>query len=179
RVGGGGRTVGNPETQLEHRRVIEQALRMHLSSQPDMTHVEALELRFDAQLLDTARRRAQHRRRADIGKVAVTVVQGAAVEGADLGQQLLDMLQPLERTNQIRALTWLQRIGFADDVVAAHTRAEIDDDVDATTTNALDDLAVPIGMAATLPGLRIADVDVGDRGTGSGGLDHGVRDLLR
>src|SRR5947208_16437752 len=88
------------------------------------------------------------------------------------------MPQPFERTHQVRALARLQRVGIADDVVAAHAGAEIDDDVDAATTNALDDLAVPIRMAATFPGLRIAYVDVGDRGSGSGGLDHGIRDLL-
>src|SRR5207249_2088073 len=120
-----------------------------------------------------------HCRRADIGEVAITVVQGAAVEGADLGPQLLDMLQPFERTNQIRALARLQRIRVADNVVATHAGAEIDDYVDAAATDSLDHLAIPVRMTAALASLGIAYVNVGHGGAGVGRFDDRLRNLLR
>ena len=89
------------------------------------------------------------------------------------------MLQPLERTNQIRALAWLQGIRVADNVVAAHASAEIDDHVDTAAADSLDHLAIPVRMTAALASLGIAYVNVGHSSAGVGRLDYGLRNLLR
>src|SRR5207237_3132532 len=148
-----------------------------LARQPDVTKLEAFKLRLNAEFLDAACRRPQYRRRADVGEVAVAIVERPAVERANLGEQLLDVRQPFQRSNQVGAFAGLERIRVADDKVAAHAGAEVDDDVDIAAPDPLDHLAVPVGMPAALAGLRIADVDVGDGGAGPGRLDDGVGDL--
>ena len=65
------------------------------------------------------------------------------------------------------------------DVVAAHAGGEVEDHVHARGAHALDHLAVELQAARGLAGLRVADMDMGDRGPGLGRLDRGAGDLLR
>src|SRR6266581_4868658 len=88
-------------------------------------------------------------------------------------------VEALELPNQIRALAWLQGIRVADNVVAAHASAEIDDHVDTAAADSLDHLAIPVRMTAALASLGIAYVNVGHSSAGVGRLDYGLRNLLR
>ena len=62
--------------------------------------------------------------------------------------------------------------------VTAHPAGDVDNDVGVGVADALDDLAVVVELAARRAGVRLADVEVGDGGTGLAGLDAGVGDLL-
>ena len=63
--------------------------------------------------------------------------------------------------------------------VAAHAGGEVEHDVDARGADALDRLGVELGGAGALAGLRVADVDVHDRGPGLGGIDRRRRRSAR
>ena len=97
RRGLGRGAVRDAHAQLVHRRVVDQALGDELVGEPQVPGVEDLQLGPHAQLLDPLGARAQHVRRADVDQAALAEVQAAAVERADVGQQLLDVREPRRR----------------------------------------------------------------------------------
>src|SRR5215472_1422724 len=108
------RTPGNAEAELEHRRLLQQALLMHALGEPEMAGIEHLQLGLHAQLADPLGPGAQLIGRRDEDHVAVAEVQRAAVQRADLRQQLLDMHQALQRIDEIGAGTGLAGILVVD-----------------------------------------------------------------
>jgi hypothetical protein len=66
----------------------------------------------------------------------------------------------------------------ADADVAAHAAGEIDDHVDLALADLLDDFTVVARGHAEGAGLRVAHVNVHDRGAGAGRRDGGIGDLL-
>jgi hypothetical protein len=58
--------------------------------------VEDLHLAPDAELLDPLGSRPEHVRSADVDQAALAEVEAAAVQRADVGEQLLDVLEPLD-----------------------------------------------------------------------------------
>src|SRR5579884_1252385 len=93
-----GGAVRDPRAELDERRVVDQPVADQLVHEHEMAGVEHLELRPDAELLHARGHRAQHPRRVHHHVVAAGgEVHRAAVERADLGQQLLDVGDPLQR----------------------------------------------------------------------------------
>ena len=139
--------------------------RDELLREDEVAGVEDLDLGPHAELSDLPRHRAQHRRRVRHHVVALGEVHRAAVERADLGQQLRDVGEPLGRAGHVGALgsRRKRRLGTAEHEVAAHARGEVEDDVDVGRADPLDDLAVERRVARRPAGLRVADVDVHDR----------------
>ncbi len=174
----GWRAPGNAQAQLDQR-VFQQALLEQLLGEPQVAGVEDFQLGLHAQLGDAFGAGTQLRRSGDIDEVAVAEIQGAAVQGADFRQQLLDMRQALQRADQVGAGAELQRLLAATDFqVAAHAGGEVDDHVGVALADALDHLAVQRHVAARLAGLRIAHMAVGNGGAGLGCLDGGGGDFL-
>ena len=115
--------------------------------------------------------------RADVD--AGAEVQGAAVEAADLRADVLDVGQALQRADHVGAGTADGRVLVQGIPVAAHAGGQVDHHVGLAVADPLDHLAVERDVARRRPGLRVAHVAVGDGGTGLGGLDRGIGDLLR
>ena len=122
---------------------------------------------------------AQIVRRGDVDHVAVAEIQRAAIERADLRQQLLDMGQALDRADHIGRRAGLGRLVVAHFEIAAHAGGEIDHHVGVAAADALDHFAVELDIAAALAGLGIAHMAMGDGGARLGRLDRRVGDLLR
>ena len=110
-----------------------------------MARVEHLELRAHAELADPLRHRPQ-----DPGGVHEQVVatggevHRAAVERADLRQQLLDVGEPFRRARQVGAgsVEGEGSLVAAEHEIAAHAGREVDDDVRVGGADALDHFAV-------------------------------------
>ena len=94
RVGRG--AVRDVHAELEQRRRVDQALLDELSAEPEVAGVEDLHLAAHAELLDALGALAQHVGGADVDEAALAEVEAAAVEGADVGHDLLDVLEPLD-----------------------------------------------------------------------------------
>ena len=118
----------------------------------------------DAELLDALGAVAEHVGGADVDQAALAEVEAAAVERADVGQQLLDVLEPLDAADQVGALDEGRRVLRVEHQVAAHAGGGVDDDVDVAGADPLHRLAVERDLARALAGLRVAHVDVHDRG---------------
>ena len=110
---------------------------------------------------------AEHVGGGDVERAAVAEVVRAAVQGRDVGQQLLDVGQPVQGVDQVGALDGLERVLPVDDEVTAHPRGEVEDDVDAAVADESHGLAVEGDVARADAGLGVAYVDVDDRGPGT------------
>ena len=175
------RAVRDAGAELDHRRVVDQAVADQLVHEHEMAGVEHLELRPHAELADPRRHRAQHPGRVHHHVVAARgEVHRPAVERADLGQQLLDVREPLGRADHVgaRLVGRQRRLVAAEHEVAAHAGGEVQDDVDVGRADPLDDRAVERRVAGAAAGLRVADVDVRDRRARARRLDRRVGDLL-
>src|SRR5699024_8596539 len=106
-------------------------------------------------------------------------VEGAAVQGAYLRAQGLDVREAFRLVDEIRAVDGDRGVLRVDDEVAAHARGHVDDGIDVRGADEAGDLHVELRLAGALLRLRVADVDVDDGGAGAGRGDAGVRDLLR
>ncbi|ABA52551.1 hypothetical protein BURPS1710b_A2129 [Burkholderia pseudomallei 1710b] len=179
RAGVGGRAPRNAEAELEERRIVEEPFLQQLLREPQVARVEDLELRLHAQRLDPLRARAQLRGRRHVDVIAVAEIQRAAIERADLGQQFLDMHEPRQPADEVRALAEAHRVlARADLEIAAHAGRQIDDDVDVGRADPVDHLAVQPRIAAAAPRERIAHVAMRDRRARLRGLDRRIGDLL-
>ena len=76
----------------------------------------------DAELLDLLGALAQHVGRADVDQAALAEVEAAAVERADVGEQLLDVREPVDAADQVGALEERRRVVRVEHQVAAHAR---------------------------------------------------------
>ena len=132
----------------------------------------------DAELLDLLGALAEHVRGADVDQAALAEVEAAAVERADVGEQLLDVGEPVDAAHQVGAVDERRRVVRVEHQVAAHAGGGVDDDVDVGGPDPLDDLAVERDVPGALAGLWVADVDVDDRGPGACRGDAGLGDLL-
>ena len=143
-----------------------------------MAQVEALELRLDSGLLNQTRMLAQ-----PVGTVEVdhvTEVQAAAVQRAQLRQQLAHRLVALGRCLQVGALEPVDHaVADLGEQVAAAAGGDVDHRVDIGLADALDDFTEMIGGVADAAGFRIANVQMDDAGPGTGGVQRTVGDLLR
>ena len=165
RVRGG--AVRNVHAQLEERRGVDPALLDELPREPEVTRVEDLHLDADPEVLDALGALTEHVRRADVDEAALPEVEAAAVQGADVGQQLLDVRQSLDATDQVGALHERRRVVRVQHEVTAHAGSGVDDDVDVAGPDPLDHLAVERHLPGALPGLRVTDADVHDGGAGT------------
>lgn len=104
----------------------------------------------------------EHVRGGDVQIAAVAEVQGAAVERADVRQQVLDMGEAFQPADQVGAGQLPQRGVGVDHQIAAHPGGQIDDDIGAGLLDPLDDLPVQARVAGGCAGLRLTDVDVHD-----------------
>ncbi len=159
---------------------MQQALFDHLLGEPQVAGIENLQLCLHAQFGNVLGASAQLLRGRDVDRVAIAEIERAAVERANLGQQLFDVGQAGQRPDQIGAgaeLHW----GFiwADFQIAAHAGSEVDDDVDVGFANTLHDLAIQRHVTAELAGLWVAHMAVDYSGPGFGSLDGGGGDLFR
>ena len=91
------------------------------------------------------------------------------------------MGEPLLRAHQVGAagVERQRRAGAAQHEVAAHARGEVDHGVDVGAAQPLDHGAVERDVARAAARLRVAHVDVHDRGAGARRVERRVRDLLR
>jgi hypothetical protein len=107
-------------------------------------------------------------------------VHAAAVERADLGQQLHHVRQALlgaDHVGDIR-VGW-QRLWRAKHQIAAHPTGQVHHHVDIGAAHPPHHLPVEGDVARAAAAVGIADVDVGDGRPRPRGLDRGVRDLRR
>ncbi len=142
-----------------------------------MAGVEGLDLGPDAQLGHHRAHGAQHAGRVGHHIVGLGEVHRAAVERADFGQALRDMLDALGGARHVGALG-LQRqrpLGRAEHHVAAHAGGEVEHHVDLCVADALGHLAIERHVAARLAGLGIAHMAMHDRRAGPGRLDRRIR----
>ena len=147
----------------------------------ELAGVEDLELRAHPELLHAPRHRPQHPRRVDHHVLAAGgEVHRAAVERADLGEELLDVGEALAGAGHVGGLRvqFQRRLGTPEHEVAAHARGQVEHDVDVGRADPLDGGAVERRVAGAAPARGVANVEVGDRGARPRGLDRGVRDLL-
>ena len=138
----GRRAVRDAHAELVHRRGVDQPLLDEGLGEPQVAGVEDLHLAADAELLDLLGALAQHVRRADVDQAALAEVEAAAVEGADVGEQLLDVGEPVDAAHQVGALDERRGVVRVEHQVAAHAGGGVDDDVDVGGPDPLDDLAV-------------------------------------
>ena len=117
--------------------------------------------------------------RGRVDEHAVAHVQAAHVEAADIRAQLLDMAHAFVRPPHRAGGAGLG--GVVGVVLEARARAggQVDQDVGAAGTDALDHLAIERAVHARLGGLGVSHMDMDDRRAGLGGVDAGVRDLFR
>ena len=144
-----------------------------------MAGVENLQFGFNPQLLNALGARPQLGRGRHINRVAVTEVQGAAIQGADFRQQRFNVSQAGQRPDQVGMGAKLHRVFAGADVqVTAHAGREVDDDVDVGLTDALHQFAVQRHVTAELAGFRIPYMAMHHRGSGLGRFHGGVGNLL-
>src|SRR5699024_4640843 len=136
-----------------------QALLDELPAEPEVTGVEDLHLAAHAELLDALGTLAEHVGGADVDEAALAEVEAAAVEGADVGHDLLDVLEALPAGHQVGAVDEGGRVLWVEHQVAAHAGGGVDDDVDPARADALDRLAVVGHLAGPLAGRRFAHMD--------------------
>src|SRR4029079_18775697 len=107
-------------------------------------------------------------------------VHRAAVERADLGHQRAYVVEALGGNSHVGAVRIDRQhlLVAAQHQIATHSCGEVEDDVDARGPDPLDGLGVELGRPRTLAGLRVAHVNVRDRGSCLGRLDGRVGDLL-
>src|SRR6185312_14927204 len=95
---------------------------------------------------------------------------------ADVGQQLLDVRQPLDAADQVGAVRETRRVVGVEVQVAAHARGRVDHDVDAAVADPLDGLAVEGNLARSVAAARVPHVDVHNRGARASRLDARLGD---
>ena len=177
RFGGGLRSPGNAETELKERRRVDQALADERFREPYVPQLEALDLRLHADRLDAPGHLAQDPLGCE--KRPLAEVERAAIEGADLGQKLLDMRDAFGGARHVGARPARPGICGIEKEVAAHAGGEIDDDVDARRADETDRLAVKRRIARRLAGLGIAHMQVHDRRARAAGLERRFANLAR
>ena len=176
----GGRAVGDAGAQLDPGRISDQAFVHEGVDQPEMAGVEDLQLGLYADLPHSLGHVADHVRGADVYLVALAEVQRSAVDAAHVGPQGLDMSEALEAVHQVGPLgAELERVGIADEQVAAHPRGCVDDHVGVGRPHLRECLAIQIHVPGALAGGRIAHVNVHDGRTGISRLQRRGRDLRR
>src|SRR5882757_2101962 len=178
-LGLGWGTVRDTHAQLEQRRRVDQPLGDHLLGEPQVAGIEDLQLRFHPELLDALRADPQHVRGGDVELAALAEVQRAAVQGADVRQQLLDVRQPVQPVDQVGSVHRLERVLLVDHQVATHPGGQVDHHVDAAVLDPPDHLPVQRDLPGWAAGLDVPDVDVHHRRAGVGRLDRRGGDLLR
>ena len=144
-----------------------------------MSGIEYFEFGLDPEFPDALGASAEIGRRADIDHIAVAEIEGAAIEGAYLRPQFLDVHEALERPDQVGIGSRDFRVVSTKLEIAAHAGGQIDDDIRIAAAKMFDDFSIELGVAAPLAGIRIAYMDMGDRGAGLGRLDCRIRDLTR
>jgi hypothetical protein len=105
-------------------------------------------------------------------------VHRPAVEAADFRAQLFDVEHALLRPRVVGSRRCHRGVGFTRDVIAAHSRRQVDDHIGVAVANALHDLSKERSIAIASSSRDIAHVNVGDRGPRLGGFDRGIGDLL-
>ncbi len=106
-------------------------------------------------------------------------VEAAHVEAADVRAKLDHVAHAVFRTPQRAGRTGLGRVLGIVLKAGAGPCCQVDQDVGSARTDALHHLAIERAVHAGLGGLRIAHMDVDDRGAGFGGIDRGLGNLLR
>src|SRR5207244_330191 len=149
----------------------------HALGEEQVPGFEYFELRHHADVADRDRHGLQVRRRVD--EDAGAHVEAAHIEAADVGAKLDYVAHAVLRTPQGAGGAGLGRVLGVVLETGAWAGGQVDQDVGAARPDALDHLAIERPVRAGLGGLRVAHVDVNDRGTGLGGIDRGLRDLLR
>src|SRR5699024_6715310 len=99
-----GSAVGDALAQLVERRIVQEALLVHDVGEPQVAGVEDLQLRLHAQLADARGTGPHHVRGRDVDAGALAEVEGAAVQGAYLRAQGLDVREALRLVDEIRAV---------------------------------------------------------------------------
>jgi hypothetical protein len=105
--------------------------------------------------------------RADVDQAALAEVEAAAVERADLREDRLHVLEPLDAADQVGALDEVGRVLRVEHQVAAHARGGVHDHVDVGSADPLHGLAVELHLADPLPvsGSRTWTCTIGRAGT--------------
>ena len=170
-------TTRDAEHELEHRPAVDQPRLHQIQAMLDLTHVETLQLRLDAQFLSPPRHPGQIPGPVDHHAVPPEVHR-AAVDGADLRQQLHDVAEALLRADEVRAGAILVGILVRAMEHAAHAGGEVEDDVRLVVADNLHDPAEQVRLAGADARLRIAHVDVDDGRASLGGGDGVGGDLL-
>ena len=174
------RRPGDAETELEQGRVVEQVLAQHLQGEAQVSGVEDLQFRLDAEFANPQRAPAEHVGRGNVDEAAFPEVVRAAVQRADLGQQFLDVGQALHGTHEVRVLAELGGgLVGADHQVAAHSRGEVDDDVGVAVADPRHHFPIERNVATSFAGGRVAHMAVHDRRPGLGGVEGRSGDLGR
>jgi hypothetical protein len=137
-------SVGDAHAELQHRRLVDEPLLDELLREHEVPGVEDLDLRANAELADLARHLTQHRGRIRHDVVAFGEVHRPAVERADLGSQLGDVLEALGRTRHVGSLEVRRerRVDASQHEVAPHACGEVEHHVHVRRADPLDDLAI-------------------------------------
>ena len=166
----------DPETELKHRRRIDQTLLDQPMREHDVAGFEDFQFRFDPEFLDAFRHDTQVRRRVD--EDGFTEIESTDIESADIGPQFLDVMQPLERLYQRGARAADRGVFLAGRKTRAFAGGQVDQHVTAGIANPFDDLAKQRRIAGSHSGLGIAHVDVHDRGARLRRIDAVAGDML-
>ena len=122
---------------------------------------------------------AQLRGRLHDHGVAIAEIERAAIQRAEFRAQFGNVEQALNGADEIGARTpFHRRFAGADIKIAAHAGGQVDDDFLVLGADALHDFPVEINAAGTLAGLGVADMAMDHGGTGSGGFQRGIGNLL-
>ena len=117
--------------------------------------------------------------RGRVDEHPVAHVEAAHVEAADVGLELDHMAHPVFRRPQRAVGAGFRRVVVVVLEACARAGREVDQHVGAACPDALHHFAIERAVHARLGGLGIAHMNVHDGGAGLGGVDRGVRDLLR
>ena len=164
----------------------EQPFLDHLLHEPEIAGIEDLQFRLHAQVAQDAGALAAVVRGRDVGAVAVAEVEACRSRASQCRagtspswhRSMTCRMRSSWLTKSLPGAGVSLRPVLADADVAAHAAGEVDDDVDLALADALDHLAVVLGLHAEGAGLGVAHVDVHDGRAGARRLDGGVGDLL-
>ena len=175
-----GRAVGDAHAQLEQRGLVDEPLGQQLLREHEVARVEDLDLGAHAERSHLTRHLAKHRRRVRHHVVAFREVHRPAVERADVRPQLGDVRETLGRAGHVGSVRVRRqrRLDAAEHEIAAHPRAQVDDDVDRGRADALHDIAVEREVARRTSCLGIPNMDMDHSRPCSRGVEGGGRDRL-
>src|SRR5437773_6156541 len=126
------RPVRDAHAELDERRLVDEALLDQLLDHDQVPGVEHLKLWANTQRLDLRRHGADHRWRVGHHVVAAGgEVHRAAVDRADLRQQLLDMSQPFRCAGHVSAFArgWQRVFVAAEHEVSSHAGRKVQNNV--------------------------------------------------